>query len=121
MRLRELMGFIRRNGLLSMVGPRNSAEILLTKYPSCHKQVGADFLPMQRRSRPLLSSGIIRTDTWSRFGTSPASNADVRSQVDTRSPQSLLSESIAAFMQRAGSIGDDDVIRSFFRTQVSPF
>lgn len=41
------------------------------------------------------------------------------SQIHSRSPQSLLSDSIFACMTRLNVSGDDDVIRFFFRNQVN--
>jgi len=39
--------------------------------------------------------------------------------LDTRSPGSLLADSIEIYMKRSGILAGDDIIRSFFRSQVS--
>lgn len=42
------------------------------------------------------------------------------SHLNTRSPQSLLSDSFLAYMARFSADVDDDIVRYFFRTQVGP-
>jgi nuclear pore complex protein Nup133 len=47
-----------------------------------------------------------------------STRADLRSQMHTRSPQSLLSDSILAFMNQVDHAEEDDLVRQFFRTRV---
>lgn len=42
----------------------------------------------------------------------------ILSELHTRSPKSLLADSIQMLMNELGSAGDEDVVRSFFRKQI---
>nr|XP_019048984.1 hypothetical protein I302_02764 [Kwoniella bestiolae CBS 10118]OCF27914.1 hypothetical protein I302_02764 [Kwoniella bestiolae CBS 10118] len=90
LRLKELMRFIRHNGLLSI-------------------------LPQSTRRRLSRDAEKIKgaIDLWDYQNKHMAAI----SQMNTQSPQSLLSDSILTYMRQADVIEEEDFIRLFFRTQ----
>ncbi|WWC66609.1 uncharacterized protein I206_100512 [Kwoniella pini CBS 10737] len=88
LRLKELMNFIRHNGLLTI-------------------------LPQSTRRRLSRDAEKIKgaIDLWD------YQNRQM-DQIHTRSPQSLLSDSIHTYMHQADIVEEEDFVRLFFRSQV---
>ncbi|WWC58351.1 uncharacterized protein I303_100891 [Kwoniella dejecticola CBS 10117] len=88
LRLKELMNFIRHNGLLTML-PQSTRRKL-------------------SRDAEKIKGAIELWDYQNRQ----------MDQIHTRSPQSLLSDSIYSYMHQADIVEEEDFIRLFFRAQV---
>ncbi|KAK4686173.1 hypothetical protein P7C73_g3957, partial [Tremellales sp. Uapishka_1] len=87
-KLKELMSFIRRNGFLSMLSQATRRRL--------------------SRDAEKVKGAIDLWDYQNRH----------MDQMHSSSPQSLLSDSIALFMNQSTVPEDEDVVRLFFRTQV---
>ncbi|WVQ78640.1 hypothetical protein IAT38_000727 [Cryptococcus sp. DSM 104549] len=87
-RLRELMKFIRRNGLLNLL-PQASRRRL-------------------SQDAEKLKGALELWDYQNRL----------MDKLNTRGPKSLLSDAIQIYMQEHGIITDEDFVRAFFRTEV---
>ena len=103
--------------------PVNSRYYKLTAC-SCHRAPGASCRETAREQKPVLLSGITRIAIWSESAQYNGPNGraqltQIRSQSQTLSPQSLLALPIEQLMLERGIVGDDDMIRGFFRAQVS--
>ncbi|WVQ93625.1 hypothetical protein IAU59_000701 [Kwoniella sp. CBS 9459] len=88
LRLKELMNFLRYNGLLSIL-PQATRRRL-------------------SRDAEKVKAAIDLWDYQNRY----------MDQMNTLSPQSLLSDSILTYMQQADIVEEEDFVRLFFRTQV---
>ncbi|WVF65992.1 hypothetical protein IAT40_000730 [Kwoniella sp. CBS 6097] len=88
LRLKELMNFLRYNGLLSIL-PQATRRSL-------------------SRDAEKIKAAIDLWDYQNRH----------MDQMNTLSPQSLLSDSILTYMQQADIVEEEDFVRLFFRTQV---
>lgn len=119
-RLRELIAFIRQNKLLHLVSHHPSGvDRSLMILRRCPSPAAGSCPPMRRKQRLPSSYGSIRIATWreSHCHHTPVFAHQV-SQSQSRSPQSLLADGIAMYIEKQGLSGQDDVVRYFFRTQV---
>jgi hypothetical protein len=119
-RLRELIAFIRQNKLLHLVSQRLPVWTwLLIKIVRYRNPAVGSCPPMRRKQKLLSSCGSIRIATWREFHFlhTPVFAHEV-SQSQSRSPQSLLADGIAMYIEKQGLSGQEDVVRYFFRTQV---